>query len=111
VVAETNFGGEMVTATLKSALSDARVLKIHAKKAKALRAEPVVGLFEQERAHIVGSHRALEEQMTEWVPYVGDDSPDRLDAMVYAVTALMKGGGRAQIGNPVGLRLIRGGAA
>lgn len=63
--------------------------KVHATRGKALRARPVASLAEQGRLHLVGSWPALEDQLTEWAP--GDPSPDRLDAMVYAVTSVILG--------------------
>jgi len=102
VIAETNYGGEMVEHTLRTSGVKARLLKVNARRSKALRAEPVVGLYEQGKVKHVGSLPTLEEQMTEWVPFEGH-SPDRLDAMVYAVTSLSSGG-RAEIASP--LRLV-----
>jgi phage terminase large subunit-like protein len=107
IVAETNFGGDMVENTLRNAGYTGRVLKIHAKKGKRLRAEPIVGLYEQHHVHHVGQFVELETELTEWVPDEGD-SPNRLDAMVYALAELSKGVRPASIGNPAGLRLVRG---
>jgi phage terminase large subunit-like protein len=102
VVAETNFGGDLVVANLRASGVGARVLKVHARRGKALRAEPVVGLFEQRRCLLAGMFPRLEDQLTTWVP--GDASPDRLDAMVYAVTAVGRTGRPAQLASP--LRLV-----
>jgi len=52
-----------------------------------VRAEPVSALFEQGRAHMVGSLPKLEEELTTWVQ--GDASPNRLDAMVWGMTEVM----------------------
>lgn len=107
VVPEVNYGGEMVVATLRSSGLDARVLPVRARRGKAIRAEPVVGLYEQGRVHHIGTFPALETQLTEWVPYEDPDSPDRLDALVYAITELDRGARPASISSP--LRLVRGG--
>jgi phage terminase large subunit-like protein len=111
IIAEVNFGGDMVTANLRAIDATPRIRTVRAKKAKALRAEPVVSLYEQSRVHHVGSHPDLETQMTEWVPYSDSDSPDRVDALVYAITDLVKAQRPAAVANPANLRVVRGGAA
>ena len=120
VVAETNFGGEMVTSNLRAADSFPRIQEVNAKRGKALRAEPVVGLYERKLVHHpFDGLPDLESQMTEWVPYEDTDSPDRVDALVYAVTQLAKGAVPAGVSSPTNLRrdpdgrlrIIRGGAA
>jgi len=60
---------------------------VHAKRGKVLRAEPIVALYEQARVHHVGSFAALEDEMCSWVP--GEDSPNRIDALVQALTDLI----------------------
>ena len=62
--------------------------KVTASRGKRLRAEPVAALYEQGRIHHVGTFDKLEEQMLTWTPESGD-SPDRLDALVWALTDLM----------------------
>jgi hypothetical protein len=85
IVAEVNQGGDMVESILRSVDSFIQVKKIHAFKGKDLRAEPVVGLYEQGKVlHARGLHALENEQLT-WVPGIGK-SPNRIDAMVYAVT-------------------------
>ena len=106
VIAEKNYGGEMVEHTLRTSGVKARIKLVTARRSKSLRAEPVVGLYEQGKVKHVGTLPHLEEQMTEWVPFDGY-SPDRLDAMVYAATELSKAGGRAEFASP--LRLVAGG--
>jgi hypothetical protein len=59
---------------------------VRAMVGKQLRAEPVAQMWRQRRAHLAGKFPLLEEQMVGWVP--GDDSPDRLDAMVHGATWL-----------------------
>lgn len=109
IVAETNFGGEMVASQLRLTGYTGRLITIHAKRGKDARAEPIVGLYEQGLVHHVGTFPELEDQLTSWVPYTGQDSPDRLDALVYALTALSNRPGRAEIVSPVHLHLEQGG--
>ena len=120
IVAEKNFGGEMVEHTLRSSgYRDARIIVKQTRRGKALRAEPVVGLYEKDEGHVhhVGTFIDLETQQTEWQPYEDKDSPDRVDALVYAATDLMRGAEPASISTPKGrignerLRLLPGGAA
>jgi len=87
IIAETNQGGAMVQHTIRTADASVSYKGVHAKRGKHLRAEPVAALYEQRRVHHVGTFAALEDQMCEWTP--GDESPDRLDALVYAITELM----------------------
>lgn len=84
VVAETNYGGEMVVSTIHAVDGSVPVDKVVAKVGKRLRAEPVSTLAANGRAVHVGYYGDLESQQVSWVP--GDTSPDRLDAYVYAVT-------------------------
>ena len=92
VIAESNQGGEMVGAVLRACGSAALPVRIvHAKRGKATRAEPVAVLYEQGRVSHVGSLARLEDQLTTWDPATASGSPDRLDALVYAVTELMGG--------------------
>lgn len=91
IVCEVNQGGDLVTSNLRS-VDPSRSIpieRIHATRGKQLRAQPVASLAEQGRLHLVGSWPALEDQLCEWAP--GDPSPDRLDAMVYAVTSVALG--------------------
>lgn len=87
IVAETNNGGEMVEATLRMVDANVPYTAVHASRGKAVRAEPVSALYEQGRAHHLGVFAALEDQLCEWAPGSAD-SPDRLDALVWAGTAL-----------------------
>lgn len=108
IVAEKNFGGSMVEQTLQNAAAG-RALALQlvvSRRGKAVRAEPVAGLYEQGRVHHVKTFETLEEQMTEWVPGEGS-SPDRVDALVHAVLALSGGSGPAEIAAPV--RTVRPG--
>lgn len=88
LIAETNQGGDLVEATIRNVSRGISYEKVHAKRGKALRAQPVAALSEQGRVHFVGRFDELEDQLCSFSPDSGQDSPDRMDAMVYAITAL-----------------------
>lgn len=90
LVAETNNGGNMVGHTIHVLDPSVRYRSVTATRGKHVRAEPVVALYEQERAHHVGVFPGLEEQQTTWTQDA-DWSPDRMDALVWAVTELTLG--------------------
>jgi len=89
IVAETNNGGEMVEQVLRTVWKDVPYRGIHASRGKVTRAEPIAALYEQGRVHHVGLFRALEDQMCSFVPEALDDSPDRVDALVWGLTELL----------------------
>lgn len=93
IVAERNFGGAMVQAVIRQADRSVPYKEVTASRGKAVRAEPVSALFEQGRVSMVGGLPALEDQMCMMTAagYMGDGSPDRLDAMVWALTEVMLG--------------------
>jgi phage terminase large subunit-like protein len=91
IVAERNFGGEMVEGTIRSVAPNVPVKMVTASRGKSVRAEPVVALYEQRKVHHVGNFPALEDQLCTWEPNNGMASPDRLDALVWAVTELALG--------------------
>lgn len=87
VVAEVNQGGEMVREVLAQVDATLPVKAVHAAKGKKARAEPVAALYEQGRVSHVGAFPALEDEMCS---VIGEgQSPDRLDALVWALTELM----------------------
>jgi phage terminase large subunit-like protein len=90
VVAETNQGGEMVEHTIQSIETDVYIpyKPVHASRGKEIRAEPVSSLYEQGKVHHHGIFRELEDEMVEWIPNSGMKSPNRIDALVWACTAL-----------------------
>lgn len=88
LVAEKNNGGEMVQYTIETIEKAPPVTIVHASRNKQARAEPVAAMYEQGRIHHIGYFQILEEQMTGWVPGAGAPSPDRLDALVWAMTEL-----------------------
>ena len=91
MVAEANQGGDMIEQTLRSVLGKGERMppytKVHASRGKLTRAEPVSALYEQGMVHHVGSFAEMEDQMCTWLP--GEPSPDRMDALVWALTELM----------------------
>lgn len=98
IVAEVNNGGDMIEFTVRTAAKDlaergeretrnVSFRQVRATKGKHTRAEPVSALYEQGHIHHVGSFPELEDQMCVWVP--GEDSPDRMDALVWAFNELM----------------------
>lgn len=89
IVAESNQGGEMVSHVINTIRQNLPVRTVWASKGKQARAEPISALFEQRKVKIVGAFPELEDQMCEWQPLTGAASPDRLDAMVWALTDLM----------------------
>jgi Uncharacterized conserved protein len=86
IVAESNNGGEMVSLTIATVDPSIRVKLVHASRGKQTRAEPIASLFEHGRGHLAGRFDKLEDEMCLWTP--GDDSPNRMDAMVWAFTEL-----------------------
>jgi len=91
IIAETNNGGDLVVHLLQQVNPNLPVKKVTATRGKAVRAEPIASLYEQGRVHHVGMFPELEEQMCEWEPGVSKDSPDRMDALVWALTELSEG--------------------
>lgn len=86
IVAESNNGGEMIALTVATVDPHIRVKLVHASRGKHTRAEPIASVYEHKRAHHVGGFPALEDEMCLWTP--GDESPNRMDAMVWAFTEL-----------------------
>lgn len=93
VVGESNFGGDMVRFTVQTADKKIPYSAVKASRGKVVRAEPVSALYEQGKVHHVGDFPDLEDQMCNFTAngYVGDGSPDRADALVWALTELMLG--------------------
>jgi terminase large subunit-like protein len=88
MVAESNNGGEMVSLTIGTIKGAPPVKLIHASRGKQTRAEPVAALYEQRKVHHAGTFTKLEDEMTQWDPSM-PESPNRMDAMVWALTELM----------------------
>lgn len=108
IAAEKNYGNEMVHNTLANIDKFPRIKMVNSRRGKVTRAEPVVALYQQGRVHHVGIFEGLETQLTEWVP--GEkDSPDRLDALVHAITELAKVGGETSVAVPAPVPMPRTG--
>lgn len=98
IVAECNQGGDMVAHTIRTVDPNAPVKLVRASRGKRTRAEPVAALYEQRRVHHVGVLAQLEDQLCTWDPTSSEGSPDRLDALVWALSELMV---QAAYGEPV----------
>jgi phage terminase large subunit-like protein len=98
IIAEQNFGGAMVENTIRMINPRVPVKLVQASRGKQQRAEPVVALYEQARVHHVGLFGALEDQLCQWVPGTSGPSPDRLDALVWAISELCVEGGSLDLG-------------
>lgn len=90
IVAEINNGGEMVEGTVKAVRKNVPFKAVHASRGKWTRAEPIAALYEQGRISHVGTFAPLEDEMVNFGPngMVGEASPDRVDALVWALTEL-----------------------
>lgn len=93
IVAERNYGGAMVEHVIKSVNERVSYSEVVASRGKVVRAEPVAALYEQGKVHHVGIFDALEDQMCNTASdgYAGEGSPDRMDALVWAITELTTG--------------------
>lgn len=93
IVAERNYGGDMVRFTVSTADKSAAFKEVTASRGKSVRAEPISALYEQGKVHHVGDFPDLEDQMCNFTSsgFVGEGSPDRADALVWALTELMLG--------------------
>lgn len=89
IIAEKNNGGEMVESVIRQVDKYVPITLVNASRDKHTRAEPIAAQYEQGRIHHVGSFSALEDEMCLWIP--GDPSPNRMDALVWALTDLMFG--------------------
>ena len=101
VIGEGNNGGELVASNIRQYAeiqklngnrksSEIPIKIVHASRGKAPRAQPVATIYSEQRFWHLGIFTELEEQLTSWVPDVSKKSPDRLDALVWAATALME---------------------
>jgi phage terminase large subunit-like protein len=86
VIGEVNNGGDLVEVNVRTVSPNIPFTAVHASRGKAIRAEPVASMYEQGRIHHFGTFPELEDQLCEWQP--GDKSPDRMDALVWAVWEL-----------------------
>ncbi len=92
IIGEVNNGGDLVQEVLRTASGGQtfRFIAVNASRGKYARAEPVAALYEQGKVHHVGTFPELEDQMCTWTPKgPADVSPDRMDALVWAITQLI----------------------
>lgn len=90
VIGEVNQGGDLVESVLRTIAPELPYRAVRANRGKLLRAEPVAALYEQGRVHHVGTFAALEDEMTRFAPgLIEQNSPDRVDALVWALTELL----------------------
>lgn len=101
VVAEKNFGGDMVESTLRAAGVKTRVVMVTASRGKSVRAEPVAALYDQNRIRHREQFPLMEAEMLMTTPagYQGDASPNRMDALVWAVHDLKISGSNYSLDN------------
>ena len=90
IVIEVNQGGDMVAHTIRTIDPNVKIREVRASRGKHVRAEPIAALYEQGRVAHVGSFPVLENQMTQMTTsgFEGEGSPDRVDALVWAMTEL-----------------------
>ena len=89
IVAEVNFGGDMVETVVRTADENVPYKSVTASRGKKQRAEPIAALYEQGRVSHVGNLISLEDEMVTWDPIKATWSPGRMDALVWAATDLM----------------------
>lgn len=97
IVAETNSGGDTVASTLRATFrgknrTPPRVVEVHARRGKDIRAEPLSAMSEQGKLHFVGVQTECENEITEWDPSSGGKSPNLLDALVWVTWHLCRFG-------------------
>ncbi|MEM9421173.1 MAG: terminase family protein [Pseudomonadota bacterium] len=102
IVAEVNQGGDLVEDLIRLADPDASYAGVRATRGKFIRSEPIAALYEKGRVKHVGAFPNLEGQMTTFTGSKAEGSPDRLDALVWALTYLMLG----PIGNGPSIRAL-----
>jgi predicted phage terminase large subunit-like protein len=100
IIAEANNGGDLILSVMRTVRQNIPIEKVHAARGKITRAEPVAALYEQGRIHHCGGFKELEQEMTNYV--AGESaSPNRMDALVWAISYLMLK--PAKIGRVMGL--------
>lgn len=88
IIGEVNNGGDLVESLIRTVRPNVNYRSVRASRGKIARGEPVSALYEQGKVFHVGVFKELEEQMTGYVPGVSRKSPDRMDALVWALSEL-----------------------
>lgn len=89
IICEVNQGGDLVETVLRVVDRSVPIRKVHAARGKRVRAEPIAALYEKGDVHHVGMFPDLEDEMCTYVPGETTESPDRMDALVWALSDLM----------------------
>jgi phage terminase large subunit-like protein len=97
VVAEVNNGGDLIISNLRQVDATIPCKTVRAAHGKLTRAEPVAALYEQGKVHHAGEFSQLEDQMCSYIPGKATGSPDRMDALVWAITELSAGSSSTRI--------------
>lgn len=103
VIAEVNNGGDLVETILRDIDCNISYSSVRATRGKILRAEPIAALYERGLVHHVGDFQILEDEMCNYTGGSDESSPDRLDALVWALTALSGTNSEASGGSASGL--------
>lgn len=88
IIYEANQGGDMVPATLEKVEDNLPIKEVNASKGKYARAEPISAMYEKGKVHHVGVFSELEDEMCQWEPDIGMESPNRMDALVWGCSYL-----------------------
>lgn len=107
IVAEKNYGGDLVARNFRNQEWHGRLKTVTSRKGKAIRAEPIVGLYEQKRVFHIGKLNELEDEQIRWVPGVGD-SPNRIDALVHGMVELSGRSGETTMASARGREINTG---
>ena len=90
IVVEKNNGGDWIPTVIRGVDKSVYVKTVHASRGKKVRAEPIVVKYQDGEVSHIGYKSELELEMTSWIPDAGMPSPNRIDAMVWAITKLIK---------------------
>ena len=89
IIGEANNGGDLIETVIRNLDRNIPYSKVWAARGKVARAEPIAALYEQGRVHHVGILPELETEMTTWAGMTGEKSPNRIDALVWALSELV----------------------
>jgi predicted phage terminase large subunit-like protein len=97
IIGEANNGGDLIEQVIRTVAPRIPYKKVTASRGKRVRAEPIAALYEQNRVFHVGGLPDLEDQMVTFVPEGTDESPDRVDALVWALSELTEKRGQTKL--------------